>query len=89
MKKSYENQNVCYICKKKLVLITATKLHSIFITATHDICNLRHKTPKEMPIIFCNSSTYNYHFIIKQLAKECDAQLKCFGENVKNILLFQ
>ena len=89
MKKSYKNQKVCYILQKKLVLITATKSHSIFIRAAHDICNLRYKTSKGMPTIFRNGSTYNYHFIIKQLTKECDTQLECFGENVENILLFR
>ena len=33
--------------------------------AAHDICNLRHKTPKEIPVIFHNGSTYDYDFIIK------------------------
>ena len=75
--------------KKNLVLMMVTKLHSIFRGAAHDILNLRYKTPKEMPIIFNNSSTYNYHFIIKQRAKECDTQLGCVGENVENILRLQ
>ena len=38
--------------------------------AAHNICNLRHKTPKEIPIVFHNGSTYDYHFIIKELAKK-------------------
>ena len=36
----------------------------------HDIYNLRYKTPKEIPVAFHNSSTCDYHFIIKELAKE-------------------
>ena len=32
--------------------------------ATHNICNLRYKTPKEIPVVFHNGSTYDYHFII-------------------------
>ena len=36
--------------------------------ATHSFCNLRYKTPKEIPIVFHNGSTYDYHFILKQLA---------------------
>ena len=38
--------------------------------AAHDICNLRFKTPKEIPLVFHNGSTYDYHFTIKELAKE-------------------
>ena len=34
--------------------------------AAHDICSLRYKTPKENPIAFHNSSTNDYHFIIKE-----------------------
>ena len=38
--------------------------------AAHNICNLRYKVPKEIPIVFHNGSTYDYHFIIKELVKE-------------------
>ena len=49
--------------------------------AAHDICNFRYKTPKEIPIIFHNGSIYDYHFIIKLLAKELNGRLEyleCF-----------
>ena len=36
--------------------------------AAHNICSLRHKTPKEFTAVFLNGSTYDYHFIIKKLA---------------------
>ena len=29
--------------------------------AAHDICNLRYKIPKEIPVKFHNGSTYDYH----------------------------
>ena len=32
--------------------------------AAHSICNLHDKIPKEIPIVFHNGSTYDYHFII-------------------------
>ena len=40
--------------------------------AAHDICNLRYKRPKEIPVVFYNGSTYDYHFIIKELAEKFD-----------------
>ena len=43
-----------------------------FRGAAHSICNLRYKSPKEILIIFHNGSTYDYHFIINQLAKKFD-----------------
>ena len=47
--------------------------------AAHDIWNLRYKIPKEIPSI-C--------IIIKKLAKECEGQLECLGENRKISNLF-
>ena len=52
-----------------------------FRGAAHNICNLRYKTPKKIPVVFHNGSTYDYHFIINQLAKEFKGQLECLGEN--------
>ena len=33
------------------------------------IQHLRYRIPKEIPVIFDNGSNYDYHFIIKKLAK--------------------
>ena len=102
--KYYEKQKVCYICKKELntdkndknafKLYHEVKYHYHFAgkyrQAAHSICNLRYKTLKEILIVFHNGSTYDYHVIIKQLAKEFDGQSECLGENItfKNILPF-
>ena len=59
-----------------------------FRGAAHSICNLRYKTPKEIPVVFHNGSTYDYHFIIKQLAKEFDGQFECLGENTEKYIIF-
>ena len=53
--------------------------------ATHNICNVRYKTLKEISVVFHNGSTYDYHFTIKELAKEFDGQFNCLGENIKQI----
>ena len=79
--KSYEKQKFCYICKKEFSTDDNKKYQKVtdhchytrkFRGAAHDICNLRYKTPKEILIVFHNGSTYDYHFIIKHLAKEFD-----------------
>ena len=54
----------------------------------HNICNLRYKIPKEIPIAFYNGSTYDYRFIIKELAKEFDGNFECFGENTEKYTIF-
>ena len=67
------------------------KLETIAIiqvnTEVHNICNLRFNVPNEIFIIFHNGSNYDYHFMIKELAKES----KYLGKNTEryNIFLFQ
>ena len=94
---SYEKQNVCYICKKEFSNNdddddddddNDKKYHYTgkFKGATYSICNLRYKTPKEIPLVFHNGSTYDYHFTINQLAKEFDGQLKWLRENTEKYI---
>ena len=52
--------------------------------AAHRICNLMYNTPRETPVIFHNGSSYDYHFIIKDLAKEFKGDFECLGENKEN-----
>ena len=59
-----------------------------FRGAADSICNLRYKTPKKIPVVFHNSSTYDYHFIINQLAKEFKDQLQCLGKNTEKYITF-
>ena len=56
--------------------------------AAHNICNLRYRIPKEIPIVFHNGSTYDYHFIIKELVKEFDGNFECLGENTEKYITF-
>ena len=56
--------------------------------ATHDICNLRYKIPKKIPVVFHNGSTYDYHFIIKELAEESEGEFECLGENTEKYITF-
>ena len=100
--KSYKKQKHCYICKKKFSTDENDKnvfklYHKVrdpchytgkFKGTAHSIWNLRYKTPKEIPIIFHNGTTYDYHFIINKLAKEFDDQLKCLGENTEKYNTF-
>ena len=88
--KKHNNQKVCYICKKEFD--TSDKKHhkvrdhchysGKYRGAAHNICNLRYKIPKEIPLVFHNGSTYDYHFIIKELVKEFD------GENTEKYITF-
>ena len=56
--------------------------------AVHDICNLRYKTPKEIPVLFHNGSTYDYHFIIIELVEEFEGEFECLDENTEKLITF-
>ena len=93
---SYNNQKVCYICKKEFDK-SDKKHHKVrdhchysvkYRGAAHNICNLRYKIPKEIPIIFQNGSTYDYHFIIRELVKEFEGNFECLGENTEKYITF-
>ena len=54
--------------------------------AAHNICNLRYKVPKEIPIVFHNGSIYDYHFIIKELVKEFEGNFEYLGDNTEKYI---
>ena len=89
---NYNKENICYICKKDFNNDTKVRDHCHF-TGTyrgvaHNTCNLRYKIPKNIPVIFHNGSTYDYHFIIKELACEFDGNFECLGENTEKYITF-
>ena len=49
--------------------------------AAHSICYLHYKILKEIPVVFHNGSTYDHHFIIKQLTREFKGYFHCLGKN--------
>ena len=60
----HSEQKICYICKKEID--KNDKKHKVrdhchytgkYRGAAHNICNLRYKIPKEIPIVFHNGST--------------------------------
>ena len=79
-KKMHNEQKVCHTCKKRWSIDDNNKkYHKVkdhchytrkYRGVAHDICNLKYKIPKEIPVVFHNGSTYDYHFIIKELAEE-------------------
>ena len=51
-KKSYEVRDHCHYIRK-------------YRNGPHNICTLRYKIPKKVPVVFHNVSDYDYHFIIE------------------------
>ena len=56
--------------------------------AAHNICKIRYKIPKEIPAVFHNDSTYDYHFIMKKLAEECKEKFESLRENTEKYITF-
>ena len=100
--KFYEEQKECHICqkefcydkneKKKFKIYQKVRDHchytGKFRGAAHSICNLDCKVSKEIPIKIHNGSTYDYHFLIKELAEEFKGQFECFRENTEKYTPF-
>ena len=96
--KKHNKQKVCYICKKEFSTDDDNKKYhkvkfhchytGIYRGAAHNICNLRYKVPKEIHVVFHNGSTYDYHFIIKELAEKFEGEFECLGENTEKYITF-
>ena len=56
--------------------------------AAHSICNLRYQITKEIPVVFHNGSTYDYHFIIEELARKFKGYFYCLGESTEKYITF-
>ena len=98
----YKMQKVCYICKK--IFSTDKNDENVFKLyhkvrdhchysgkywgAARNIFNLRYKSPQKNSVVFQNGSTYDYDFIINQIAKEFDGQLECLKENTETYITF-
>ena len=95
--KIYHNkQKISYICKKEFSN-NEKKNYKVrdhchytgkYRGAAHNICNLRYKVSKEIPIVFHNGSIYDYHVIIKELVKEFEGNFECLGENTEKYITF-
>ena len=97
-RKIHREQNACYICKNEFSTDDNNKkYHKVKVHchytgkyggAAHNNCNLRYKVPKEIPGVFHNGPTFDYHFIITELVRKFEGQFECLGKIQNNILLF-
>ena len=88
---NYNKENTCYICRKDFnddKIRDHCHFTDKYRGAAHNTCNLRYKVPKNIPVIFHNGSTYDYHFIIKELACEFEGNFECLGENTEKYITF-
>ena len=96
-KDNYNKKNICYICKKEFNNDTTEPSSLECKVRDHchctgkyrgAACNLRYKIPKNIPVIFHNGSTYDYHFIISEYVSQFDGNFECLGENTEKYITF-
>ena len=100
-KESYKNQQLCHICeiefctdinndeyKKIRKLRDHCHYTGKYRGAAHSKCNLNYKIVKEIAVLFHNGSVYDYHFIIKYLARAFKGHFECLGENTEKYISF-
>ena len=97
--KSYENAKICHIYKEKLQnkYVKGKEYCKVrndchytgeYVGAVHRIYNSKYSVPKTIPIAFYNGSIHDYHFVIKELAKELEKKFTCLGKNVGRYINF-
>ena len=97
--KPHQDSTICYICLKTFTQKLATdenpqdvrdqcRFTAKYRGAAHIICNLRFNLLNEIPIVFHNGSSYDNHFIMKELAVKSNDQFECLGENTEKYKTF-
>ena len=98
----YEKWKYCHICKRKFWYDKNEKSKyetyykvrdhchytGKFRGATHNICNLRYKIQREIPVVLRDGSKYDFRLIIKELAEEFKDNFGCLGENTEKYITF-
>ena len=98
----HDSQKVCFLCEKEFCInknnkkeykrMCKVKDHCHFTGkycgAANSSCNLHYKVLKVIPVVFHNGSTYDNHFIIRQLAQDFNGYFSCIGENNEKYISF-
>ena len=86
----HDTRKVCFLCKKPFFEDAKNNYIKVRVHfhytgkyrgAAHKIRSLTYNTPREIPVLFHNDSSYDYHFVIKELAEEFEGDSECLGEN--------
>ena len=100
-KKQHIDSDKCFICQKKFNCYKKSKYYKnfrkvkdhdhytgIYRGAAHSICNLRHSTQRDIPIVIHNGSKYDFRLIIKELANEFRSKMHCIPEDKEKYKTF-
>ena len=81
----YDNSTICHICNDKVR--DHCHLSGKFRGAAHEVCNLKYKVPKFIPVVFHNLSGYDSHLVIKTLGNS-EGDISCMPNNEENYIFF-
>ena len=97
----HERSKFCHICNGKFNTNKKNKYYNNYKKvidhchytekyrgAAHSICNLRYWEQRESPVVLHNGSNYDFHLIIKELAKKFRTNIKCLEENTEKYIPF-
>ena len=89
----FNNAKECFICNKEFTdKDKKCRDHDHYTGKyrgpAHNSCNLMYKVLKCIPIVFHNGSNYDFHLIIKHLAKHFNGPFSCLGENSEKYITF-
>ena len=86
----HDTRKLCFLCKRPF--FKDAKMNYIKVRdhchytgrkyrgAAHKICNLMYNSPREIPAVFHNGSSYDCHLTIKGLAEDFEGEFECLGE---------
>ena len=81
----YDNFTICHICNDKDR--DRCHLSGKFGGAAHEVCNLKYKVPKFIPVVFHNLSVYDSHLFIKTLENN-EWDISCIPNKEENYISF-
>ena len=83
-------QNVTFAEKKIIKIFAKDKNYRKLRDHCYFTSKYRSAThvPNEIPAVFHNGLSYDYHFIIKELARSFEVHFECLGENTKKYKAF-
>ena len=86
----YDNSTLCHICNEELGedrVRDDCHLSGKFRGAAHEVCNLKYKVPKFIPVVFHNLPGYDSYIFIKTLGHS-KGDISCIPDNEENCTSF-
>ena len=97
----YKESKQCYLCGQSFNTNKQSKYYMNYKEVrdhchytgkyrgdAHSLCNLRYQEERDIPVIIHNGSNYDFHLLIKDLAKEFKSDIYCLGKNMEKYISF-